>query len=164
MKDLGQIVIKIFPEARLSNYGLHKLVFFLRHKSHELALKIGKSESIERDHETYKRMPHNIRHAYFARLFWHTKYCLLQEYGVEADISAQDLTKLRAIAYQYGLLDITCDNIRVVDGNLKIIDASIAPPGLYGLWKTADFIKLRLPPPIRKAIRKSRLINAVRGN
>ena len=73
------------------------------------------------------------------------------------------LLQLRAIAYQYGLLDITCDNIRSVNGNLKIIDASIAPPGLFGLWKTADFIKLRLPPPIRKAIRKSRLLNTVKG-
>ena len=164
MKDLEPIVKEIFPEARLSNYGLHKLVFFLRHKSHELALKIGKSDSIERDHEAYKHMPPSVRHAYFARLFWHTKYCLLQEYGVEADVPAQDLAQLRAIAYQYGLLDITCDNIRVVNGNLKIIDASIAPPGLYGLWKTADVIKLGLPPPIRKAIRKSRLISTVRGS
>ena len=47
MKNLEQIVITIFPDARLSNFGLHKLVFFLRHKSHELALKIGKSEAIE---------------------------------------------------------------------------------------------------------------------
>ena len=147
----------------MSNFGLHKLVFRLRHKSHELALKIGKSEAIERDHEAYKQMPPSIRHVYFARVFWHTKYCLLQEYGVEADVSAQDLVQLRAIAGKYGLLDITCDNIRSVNGNLKIIDASIAPPGLFGLWKTADFIKLRLPPPIRKAIRKSRLLNTVKG-
>ena len=77
-----------------------------------MALKVGKSESIERDHEAYKQMPPSVRHAYFARLFWHTKYCLLQEYGVEADVPAQDLAQLRAIAYQYGLLDITCDNIK----------------------------------------------------
>ena len=83
---------------------------------------------------------------------------------MEADVSAEDLVQLRAIANKYGLLDITCDNIRSVNGNLKIIDASIAPPGLFGLWKTADFIKLRLPPPIRRAIRKSRLLNTVRGS
>jgi hypothetical protein len=162
MKNLEQIVLMIFPDAVLVNFGLHKLVFRLRHKSHELALKIGKSESIERDHEVYRQMPTSIRHFYFARVFWHTKYCLLQEYGVEADVSAQDLVQLRAIANKYDLLDITCDNIRSVNGNLKIIDASIAPPGLFGLWKAADFIKLGLPPPIRKAIRKSRLLNTVR--
>ena len=107
-------------------------------------------------------MPAGIRHVYFARVFWHTKYCLLQEYGVETYVSAENLVQIRAIADKYGLLDITCDNIRSVNGNLKIIDASIAPPGLFGLWKAADFIKLRLPSPIRKAIRKSRLLNTVR--
>jgi len=164
MQNLEEIVLTTFPGSHVSNFGLHKLVFRLRHKSHELALKIGKSEAIERDHEAYKQMPPNVRHAYFARVFWHTKYCILQEFGVEADVSAQDLVQLRAIAGEYGLLDITCDNIRSVNGNLKIIDASIAPPGLFGLWQTADFIKLRLPSPIRKAIRKSRLLNIVRGS
>jgi hypothetical protein len=162
MKNLEQIVLMIFPDAVMVNFGLHKLVFRLSHKSHELALKIGKSEAIERDHEAYRQMPTSIRHVYFARVFWHTKYCLLQEFGVEAEVSAEELAQLRAIADQYGLLDITCENIRNVNGNLKIIDAIIAPPGLFGLWKTADFIKLRLPPPIRKAIRKSRLLNTVR--
>ena len=164
MKNLEQNVLTIFPDAFMFNFGLHKLVFRLRHKSHELALKIGKSETIERDHEAYRKMPTSIRHVYFARVFWHTKYCLLQEYGVEADVSAQDLVQLRAIADKYGLLDITCENIRSVNGNLKIIDASIAPPGLFGLWKAADFIKLGLPPPIRKAIRKSRLLITVKGS
>ena len=164
MKNLEQIVLTVFPEARLSNYGLHKLVFFLRHKSHELALKIGKSEAIELDHKAYKLMPADLRYVYFARVFWHTKDCLLQEYGVEAEVLAEDLVQLRAIAEKYGLLDITCDNIRNVNGNLKIIDAAISPPGLFGLWKTADFIKLRLPPPIRKAIKKSRLLNTVKGS
>ena len=163
-ENLEEMVPAIFPEARLSNFGLHKLVFFLRHKSHELALKIGKPEAIELDHETYRRMPPSVRQVYFARIFWHTKYCILQEYGVEAEVSTEVLVQIRAIAGKYGLLDITCDNIRSVNGNLKIIDASIAPPGFFGLWRTADFIKLGLPPPIRKAIRKSRLLTTVKGS
>ena len=163
MENLEKIVITVFPDAHLSNFGLHKLVFQLRHKSHILALKIGKSEAIERDHEAYIMMPPSMRQVYFARVFWHTKYCLLQEYGEETEVSAQNLVQIREIAYEYGLLDITCDNIRSVNGNLKIIDASIAPPGLFGIWKTADFIKLRLPPPIWRAIRKTRLLNTVRG-
>ena len=163
MKNLEKIVLRVFPDARLSDFGLHKLVFRLRHKSHELALKIGKPEAIERDHKTYRQMPTSMRHVYFARVFWHTKYCLLQEFGAETVVSMQALVQLRAIADKYGLLDITCDNIRSVNGNLKIIDASIAPPGLFSLWKTADFIKLRLPTPIRHAIRKSRLLTSIRG-
>ena len=162
IKKLQEIVLMVFPETTIFNFGLHKLVFSLRHKSHELALKIGKSETIEFDHKVYKRMPPDVRHVYFARIFWHTKYCLLQEYGVEAEVSTQDLVQIRAIAGKYGLLDITCENVRNVNGNLKIIDAGIAPSGLSGLWQAADFIKVRLPPPVSKAIRKSRLIAAVR--
>ena len=127
-------------------------------------MKIGKSEAIELDHKAYKQMAPSIRHVYFARVFWHTKYCLLQEYGFEAEISTENLVQIRAIAGKYGLLDITCDNIRSVNGNLKIIDASVAPAGFSGLWRAADFIKLGLPPPIRKAIRKSRLLAAAKGN
>ncbi len=162
MRNLEQIGLTIFPDARVSNFGLHKLVFCLRHKSHDLVLKVGKSEAIELDHKAYKQMPSSLRHVYFARIFWHTKYCLLQEYGVETDVSAQDLMQLRALAYEYGLLDITCDNIRSVNGNLKIIDAGIAPPGFFGLWRTADFIKFMLPPPIWRAVRKWRLLNSVK--
>jgi hypothetical protein len=103
-------------------------------------------------------MPPSLRHVYFARIFWHTKYSILQEYGVVADISAESLAQFKAIADQYGILDITCDNIRSVDGKLKIIDANIAPTGLYPLWKAADTIRDILPPPIRKAIRKTRLL------
>jgi hypothetical protein len=163
MQNLEEIVLTTFPGSHVSNFGLHKLVFRLRHKSHMLALKIGKSEAIELDHKTYKQMPPALRHVYFARVFWHTKYCLLQEYGLETEVSVQDLGQIRTIAYEYGLLDITCDNIRSVNGHLKIIDASIAPAGFFGLWKTADFIKLRLPPPLWRAIRKSRLLNTVKG-
>ena len=163
MKNLEQNVLIFFPNAFMVNLGLHKLVFRLRHKSHELALKIGKKQAIERDHKAYRQLPENIRSVYFARVFWHTKYCLLQEYGVEADVSTEELMQLRAIASKYGLLDITCDNIRSVNRNLKIVDAGIAPPGLFRLWKTADFITFRLPPPVRRALRKPRLLNTVRG-
>ena len=158
MATLQEVVPTIFPDCFMVNFGLHKLVFHVRHKSHELVLKIGKHEAIEADHKTYKQLPKNLRHAYFARVFWHTKYCLLQEYGVEAEVSELELGQLRNIASEYGLLDITCDNIRKVNGNLKIIDASIAPPGLFSLWKTADVIKLGLPEPIRKVIRKVRML------
>jgi hypothetical protein len=116
MRQLQEKVVNVFPEAVMVNFGLHKLVFHLRHKSHELALKVGKAQDVERDHRVYKQMPPSVRHAYLARIFWHTKYSILQEYGVEAEVTRQQLLQLRALAGRYGLLDITCDNIRVVDG------------------------------------------------
>ncbi len=163
MADLEKTVMEAFPDVVLVNYGFHKLVFHLRHKSHELALKIGRSQAIEFDHTVYKQLPANLRQVYFARVFWHTKYCLLQEYGVEAEATAEAVEQVRAVAGKYGILDITCDNIRSVNGNLKIVDATIAPPGLFKLWKTADVIKLRLPEPVRKAIRKSRMLMTAKG-
>ena len=162
MRLLQQKVIDVFPDAVLVNFGLHKLVFHLRHKSHDLALKVGKAQDVERDHSVYRQLPPSLRHVYLARVFWHTKYSILQEYGLEAEVSRQQLLQLRALAGKYGLLDITCDNIRVVDGHLKIIDAGISPPGFYGLWKTADTISRRLPGPVARIIRKTRLIAAVR--
>ena len=162
MRLLQQKVIDVFPDAVMVNFGMHKLVFHLRHKSHDLALKVGKAQAVERDHRVYRQMPPSLRHVYLARVFWHTKYSILQEYGLEAEVSRQQLLQLRALAGKYGLLDITCDNIRVVDGHLKIIDAGISPPGLYGLWKTADTISRRLPAPVSRIIRKTRLIATVR--
>ena len=156
--NLEKIITAAFPDAVLFNSGLHKLVFYLRHKSHELALKTGKAQAIEQDHEAYKQLPASLRHVYFAKVFWHTKYCLLQEYGVEAEASAEGLTQIRSIARKYGLLDITCDNIRSVNGHLRIVDASLEPSGFFKLWKTADIIKLMLPPILRKVIRKSRML------
>ncbi len=162
MRQLQEKVVAAFPDAAMVNFGMHKLVFRLRHKSHDLALKVGKAQAVELDHRVYKQMPSNLRHVYLARVFWHTKYSILQEFGVEADVSRQQLLQLRALAGRYGLLDITCDNIRAVDGHLKIIDAGISPPGLYGLWKTADFINRRLPSPVSRIIRKTRLIATVK--
>jgi hypothetical protein len=162
-RSLEEIVVSVFPDAIKADFGLHKLVFRLNHKSHVLALKVGKADSVELDHKAYKQLPQAQRHIYFARIFWHTKYCLLQEYGAEAEASAEGVAQLRAIAGKYGLLDITCDNIRSINGNLKIVDASLAPPGLFKLWKTADVIKLRLPEPVRKAIRKSRMLTTSKG-
>lgn len=158
MGNLEKIVTAVFPDAVLANFGLHKLVFHLKHKAHELVLKTGKAQAIEMDHKAFKQLPVSLRHVYFARIFWHSKYCLLQEYGVEAEASAEGLAQLRAIASKYGLLDITCDNIRSVNGNLKIVDASLAPPGFFKLWKAADVVKLMLPAPVRRAIRKSRML------
>ena len=160
-KRLVEIVSIVLPDAVLVSFGLHKLVFRLAHKTHLLALKVGKQLAIERDHRAYKMPPPNIRHVYFARIFWHTKYCLLQEYGVETKVSPGQLMQLRQVAYKYGLLDISCENIRSVAGNLKIIDANVSPHGLYRIWKTADVIMRRMPNPVRRLIRKSRSLIGV---
>ena len=154
--DLEKTVKNVFPDAVKINFGLHKLVFSLSHKAHILVLKVGRARSIEDDHKVYEQLPKDSRDVYFARIFWHAKYSLLQEWGIEVEVPQQQFSQLRGIAEKYGLLDVTCDNIRSVNGNLKIIDAVVAPEGLFKLWKTYDFINQNLPAPVRKAIRKSR--------
>ena len=39
---LLQQKIDVFPDAVMVNFGMHKLVFHLRHKATDLALKVGK--------------------------------------------------------------------------------------------------------------------------
>jgi hypothetical protein len=163
MDELQNIVPMIFSNTVIVSFGMHKLVFRVKHKTHELALKIGKKDAIEKDHKAYKQLPRQYRHVYLARVFWHTKYCLLQEYGVQVDVTPEELVKLRAIANRFGLLDISCENIRNIDGDLKIIDATLAPPGLFRLYKAADFVMLRLPPPVRRVVRKSRMLRTITG-
>ncbi len=163
INELQNVVPMVFPEAKMLSFGMHKLVFRLQHKHHDLALKVGRKDDIEHDHTAYKQLPHPYRHVYFARVFWHTKYCLLQEYGVQVDVTPEELSQIRSIASKFGLLDISCENIRNIDGYLKIIDAGIAPPGLYGLYKAADFVMLRLPPPVRRVVRKSRMLKTITG-
>jgi len=163
MSELIALVPLIFPDTSMMSFGMHKLVFRVKYASEVLALKIGKEADIENDHTAYKQLPHPYRHVYFARVFWHTKYCLLQEYGVEVEVTSQELSQLRSIAGKFGLLDISCDNIRNIDGYLKIIDAGTAPEGFFGLYKAADFVMLRLPPPVRRVVRKSRVLKMITG-
>lgn len=152
--NLSSLVNSVFPDARLLGYGLHKIVFRLEHKTHMLAFKVGKAQDIELDHQAYNRLPHEIRHVYLAKIYWHTKYTLLQQYGLETELTEQGLARIRLIATKYGLFDVTCENIRIVDGDSKIIDAGIAPLGLFKLWHTADSIKNKLPYSIKKVLNK----------
>jgi hypothetical protein len=163
MNDLQNIVPLVFSDAPMVSFGMHKLVFHVQYKNQDLALKVGRQDDIEKDHKTYKQLPPPYRHVYFARVFWHTKYCMLQEYGVEVEVTPEELSQIRSIAGKFGLLDISCENIRNINGYLKIIDAGIAPPGFYGLYKAADFVMLRLPPPVRRVVRKSRMLKTITG-
>lgn len=81
---------------------------------------------------------------------------------MEDDVSAESLAQLRAATVYHGILDITCDNIRSVDGKLKMIDANIASTGVFPLWKTANTLRSILPTPFRKAIGKTRLLVSVK--
>lgn len=143
--ELRDIIQKIFPDLFVESNGWHKAVFGVCYHEHELILKIGRKEDIEKDHRVYKHLPKDIRHAYFAKIFWHTKYCLLQEYGVEAYVPMGKLIQLRRIGTKHGIIDVTRNNIRSVNGDLKIIDANIMEGRLSRFWELVDSIKLFIP-------------------
>jgi len=80
-------------------------------------LKVSNKRSIENDHRAYKRLPESIRHQLFARIFWHTKYCLLQEYGFSVHVTGEQLAYVRRVVYKYGVYDIKAENLKIVDAN-----------------------------------------------
>jgi hypothetical protein len=158
LKDLTDIVALVFPKSIMVSFGSFKVVYKLLQNGNELAFKVGRKEAIEQDHQTYKRFPKDTRRAYFARIFWHTKYCLLQEHGIEIEVSADELAKLRDVAGEYGLMDINCANVRSFNGHLKIIDATIIPDKYAVFWRVVDRFRLKFPERLRKIRQKIKWI------
>jgi hypothetical protein len=144
MKEIDVIIRYLFPSCYIRSSGWVKTVFKICSDKGAVVLKIGKKEGIENDHKVYKRLPKHIRRRYFAKIFWHTKYCLLQEYGEEAKLAKSDIDDLKALGYRYGLSDIRKENIRMIDGKLKIIDANLFTPGSEKIKFIKDVIKSRL--------------------
>ncbi|MCL4429851.1 MAG: hypothetical protein M1167_03765 [Chloroflexi bacterium] len=143
--ELRQLVLKSFPDLYVENVGWHKIVFGIHSIDQKIVLKVGTKKSIENDHRAYKRVPESMRHQLFARIFWHTKYCLLQEYGFPAHVTPQELANLRRVLYRYGISDVKADNLKRIDGQLRIIDVNVAPFPLPGVWKMVDEAKPKLP-------------------
>lgn len=91
-----------------------------------MVLKFSMEKNIKKDFETYTRLPPSIRNRYFAKIYWSTKYCLLQKYGKKAKVPDDKLQQLKIVAKKYGLSDVRVANIRKVNGNFKIVDASVS--------------------------------------
>ena len=112
-------------KTRYIGSGAFKFVNKIRRHKTVLALKYGKRKSITSDIKAYNRLPRNIRNRYFGKIYWRSKYFLLQKYGKKANIANSILIKLKNIGKKYGLTDIRRANIRKVQGNFKIVDANI---------------------------------------
>ncbi len=143
--QLRSLILKKYPDLYVANVGWHKIVFGIHSIDQKIVLKVGPKNSIEGDHRAYKRVPESIRHKVFARIFWHTKYCLLQEYGFPAQVSKEDLTRLRRVVSRYGVFDVKSENLRMVKGELKIIDANVASIPIPFVLRKVDELKPMLP-------------------
>ncbi|MFQ5843176.1 MAG: hypothetical protein ACE5I8_12165 [Thermodesulfobacteriota bacterium] len=117
------IIRVLFPGSKFSGRGVFKTVHKVSSRSRHLVLKTASRQSIRTDIRAYNRLPRNIRNRYFAKVYWRTKYCLLQKYGKKGNIPRKRLQELKAIGRQYGLRDIRAANIMKIDGKYKIVDA-----------------------------------------
>jgi hypothetical protein len=147
-EELKKLVLKNFPDFYVQNVGWHKIVFGIRSFDQKIVLKVGPKNSIENDHRAYKRVPENLRHKVFARIFWHTKYCLLQEFGYPANVTQEELTRLRKIVYRYGVFDVKAENLKMIRGELKIIDANVTSIPIPFVMRKLDEMKPKLPKKI----------------
>ncbi len=145
LDQLKRLILKNNPDLYFANVGWHKIVFGIHSLDQEIVLKVGPKNSIEIDHRAYKRVPESIRHKVFARIFWHTKYCLLQEYGFPARVTKEELTRLRRVVSRYGVFDVKAENLRMVKGELKIIDANVTSIPIPFVLRKADELKPMLP-------------------
>jgi hypothetical protein len=144
-ENIKNLVLGYFKDFYVESCGWHKIVFGIHSADHKLVLKVGPKRSIEQDHEAYKRVPKSVRHRLFAKVYWHTKYCLLQEYGYPVRVSEQQLFEIRRMVYKYGIFDVKAANLKRVDGEIKIVDANVTWLRFSMVLRKIDEIKPRLP-------------------
>ena len=125
-KKVTTIIEYLFPGSAWKGRGAFKSVHRIYSQEKTLVLKLSNPKNIRSDLRVYRRLPRKIRNRYFAKVYWHTKYCLLQKYGREVNVPLRVLERLRKIGRQYGLRDIRPANIRKVEGRFKIVDANPA--------------------------------------
>ncbi|MCW4006459.1 MAG: hypothetical protein NWF04_07710 [Candidatus Bathyarchaeota archaeon] len=154
-QEITVIISKVFPDVSVQGEGWYKHAFLLCFENNALVLKIGQKTAVENDRRVYKRLPKRLRHDVFAQLFWHTKYCLLQEYGIKTNVSPQELNRFKQIGEKYGLLDVRAENIRQINGKLKLIDANLAPYRISKLAQLAEKIWFRMPKWLEKLVGKA---------
>ncbi|HWC94855.1 MAG TPA: hypothetical protein VG475_17305, partial [Pseudolabrys sp.] len=94
---LKDIVPLFFLNSRYIGRGFHKEVFAIRSRAHIRVLKISNAKSTKRDLRVYNRLHPNIRNRYFAKIYWQTKYCLLQKFGIKASVPAKEIRRLKGI-------------------------------------------------------------------
>jgi hypothetical protein len=152
-EELKTIILGNYPDFYVENSGWHKIVFGNRAIDHKIVLKVGPQKSIENDHHVYKSLPEEQRHKVFARIFWHTKYCLLQEYGLPAKVSPEQLTSIRREVNKYGVFDVKAENLRSIDGKLRIIDANVTRIPLPTVLRKIDEVRPRIPKKLNLLIK-----------
>jgi hypothetical protein len=120
-----RMIIKLlFPKWSYGGRGAFKTVYKVQSTKRKLVLKVANSKRIKTDFETYRSIPPSVRNRHFAKIYWHTKYIMLQKYGRKTRIPISELKKLKDVGKRYGLSDVRPDNIRRLNSHFKIVDAT----------------------------------------
>jgi hypothetical protein len=117
-----QILPLLFRGSRYEGRGAYKTVFRIKSRNAKriLVLKAGGRRSVRRDMKTYHELRPGIRNRYFARIYWHTRYFVLQKYGKGVKVP-KDI--VRELKQKTGLRDVRAANIRKVESKFKVVDA-----------------------------------------
>ena len=78
----------------------------------------------------------------------------MQEHGFPTHVTPEELASLRRAVYKYGIFDVKPDNLKRIDGQLKIIDVNVTPFPLPTVWKMVDEAKPKLPKRLILFIKK----------
>ena len=126
-KEAKSLIRVFFPRSSFAGRGAFKTVHRVSSRARDLVLKTSNPANIKNDWRAYHRIPPTLRNRYFAKIYWTTKYCLLQKHGKGTRGIPKEVKKrLMEIGRQFGLKDIRPANIRKVDGHFKIVDANLA--------------------------------------
>jgi hypothetical protein len=153
-EELKNLILKNFPDLYVKDFGWHKIVFGILSMDQKVVIKVGTKKSIENDHRAYKRVPESVRHYLFARIFGHSKYCLVQEYGFATHVSPEELDTVRKTVYRFEVFDVKAENLMRINGQLKIIDVNVTPFPLPTVWKMVDEVKPKLPKQLMLLFKK----------
>jgi hypothetical protein len=123
-EKLEELVLKNFSVFYVVGWGRHKVIFGSYRADQRVVLKIGLHRNIESDHHAYKAVPEQKRHHFFAKIYWHTRYCILQEYGLPAQPTPEQIQEFRYALARYGIVDIKATNLRMIKGELRLVDAN----------------------------------------
>ena len=125
-KEVRTLIHFLFPGSSVSGRGAFKTAHRVSSRARHLVLKTSSPKNIRNDWRAYNKIPENLRNRYFARIYWKTKYCLLQKYGTKRIVPLPALHRLQRFGSEFGLTDIRPANVRKVDGHFKIVDANVA--------------------------------------
>jgi len=120
-KKVQELAKKVFPNCEFEGGGWHKDVFYItsRNGKRDLVIKIAQNRKIKGEAKIYKMVGKD-----FAKIYWNTKYVMLQEFGDhESEVPKEEIKRLKEIGLKFGLNDVRKGNIAKFGNKFKIIDA-----------------------------------------